>query len=267
MHARPSGVGVRFQGAQSAATAPTDVSSHNAHSNAGRCAAQRALSSCPGVVLRSCCASAWANALSLRYTQRDGLRDVRPTGVKCVLQPAKRKGAVSRPQRSRNACHQQRPARRAHNRLQEALHIVRGGILHHARILRVVRNEARHPGAPPAAPLMLLVDRPSYARDAPMAAVGTRRVCASAGSPCERRGGEQVHVRSARMQRQVLRVAASRECALSRRYAPLRCSLTLISVETHVTQRSQSRGSSSKTVSHMPPRPKALPQQLHGQAE
>ena len=129
-------------------------------------------------------------------------------------------GVRSRPQLFRSACHQQRPARRAHNRLQEALHIVRGGVLHHAGILRVVRNEARHPGAPPAAPLMLLVDRPSYARDAPKAAVGTRRVCASAGSPCERRGGEQVHVRSASVQRRALYAAASRECALSRRYAP-----------------------------------------------
>ena len=149
------------------------------------------------LIVGAVAAAARLGARSLRYTQRDDLRDVRPTGVKCVVQPTKRKGAVSRPQRSRNACHQQRPARRAHNRLQEALFIVSGGILHHARILRVVRNEARHPGAPPAAPLMLLVDRPSYARDAPMTAMGTCRVCASAGSPCERRGGEQVHVRQA----------------------------------------------------------------------
>jgi hypothetical protein len=150
-------------------------------------------------------------------------------------------GVRSRPSDPGNACHQQRPARRAHDRLQEALHIVCGGVLHHAGILRVVRNEARHQErhrAAPAAccsltgPLMHVTHR--------LAAVGTRRVCASAGSPCERRGGEQVHVRSASVQRRVLRAAASRVCALSRRYAPLRCSLTLISVETHVTQRSQS---------------------------
>ena len=49
-------------------------------------------------------------------------------------------GVRSRPQRSRNTCHQQRPARRAHNRLQEALHIVRGGVLHHPGILRARNN-------------------------------------------------------------------------------------------------------------------------------
>ena len=86
--------------------------------------------------------------------------------------------------------------------------------------------------------------------------MGTRGVCASAGSPCERRGGKQEHLRGAQVPNAHKRAAASSDCALARSRAPpapSRCMRTSNNAQRHLTQSSRSNGASPWAANHVPP--------------
>jgi len=158
--------------------------------------------------------------------------------------------AVSCPRRTRNACHQQLPTPRAQNTPQLVVFVVPL----HARVVRVVRHPARHPGAQHAAPRVLLLVGP---REASAQARSWRSARGSRGARlCRRAAWKSIAVQKSAARRSTLRPLPRCADARTPGRAPGRRRVAAIMRCRHFQHTSQGQGGSLRALNIPPRRPK-----------